>query len=107
MKDKGVVDALVSVSRQLTTLGREKRGKLFRCYIDLMKAYDRANRQLLWELLSRYGVPVTIVSVIQSFHEGAQARVEINGGLLRRLTYQANGQCQELARQDSFSLSHS
>jgi hypothetical protein len=79
MKDKGVVDAL-GISRQLATLTVDRaRGKLFRCYIDLTKAYDRVNRQLMWELLRRYGVPAIIVSVIQSFHEGAQARVRLNG----------------------------
>jgi hypothetical protein len=79
MKDKGVVDAL-AISRQLASLTINlDGGTMFRCYVDLVKAYDRVNRLLMWELLKRYGVPESVVSVIQSFHDGAQARVRLQG----------------------------
>jgi len=79
MRDKGVVDAL-AISRQLASLTINlDEGTMFRCYLDLVKAYDRVNRRLMWELLKRYGVPELVVSVIQSFHEGARARVRLQG----------------------------
>jgi len=64
MRDKGVVDAL-AISRQLASLTINlDGGTMFRCYVDLVKAYDRVNRLLMWELLKRYGVPESVVSVI-------------------------------------------
>jgi hypothetical protein len=33
----------------------------------------------MWELLKRYGVPESVVSFIKSFHDGAQARVRLQG----------------------------
>jgi hypothetical protein len=45
-------------------------GKMYRSCVD----YCRVNQ---WKLLKRYEVPETIVSVIQSFHEGTLARVRL------------------------------
>ena len=70
MRDKGAVDAL-AISRQVASLTiNHDEGMLSRCYVDLVKAYDRVNRRLMWELLKRYGVPELVVSDIRSFHEG-------------------------------------
>ena len=58
MPDRGTADAIF-MSRGLAahTLSMEN-GRLVRCYIDLTKAYDRVDRDVMWELLRRYGIPV-------------------------------------------------
>ena len=38
-------------------------------------AYDKVDRDVLWLLLSRRGVPSNLINVIKGLHVGAQARV--------------------------------
>ena len=52
-----------------------------RCYIDLTKAYDKVNREILWKMLRLYGIPEELVKIIISFHEGAIARLRLDGNL--------------------------
>ncbi|CAM9955242.1 unnamed protein product [Sphacelaria rigidula] len=52
------------------------------CFVDLQKAYDSVNRELLWQLLARAGIPDEMIGVIRQFHDGMKARVRMdNGGL--------------------------
>ena len=50
------------------------------CFIDLQKAYDSVDRELLWILLARFGVPEKMLTVIRQFHEGMRARVHTDDG---------------------------
>ena len=54
-----------------------------RCYIiDLTKAYDKViNREILWKMLRLFGIPEELVKIIISFHEGAIARLRLDGTL--------------------------
>ena len=50
------------------------------CFIDFQKAYDSVDRELLWVVLARFGVPETMLTVIRQFHEGMRARVRTDDG---------------------------
>ena len=52
----------------------------YMCFIDLQKAYDSVNRELLWVVLARFGIPEKILTVIRQFHKGMQARVCTDDG---------------------------
>jgi hypothetical protein len=52
---------------------------LVRGYIDLTKAYNKVNRELLSKILRLYGVPEEIVIVIIAFHEAVQAVLQLDG----------------------------
>ena len=61
---------------------RRKAGvSLFMCIIDLQKAYDTVDRTLLWQVLTRIGVPTQMTAVIQQFHDGMRACVRPNDGV--------------------------
>jgi hypothetical protein len=51
---------------------------LVRGYIDLTKAYDKVNREVLWKILQRYGLPEKMIKIIIGFHEGATAACATN-----------------------------
>ena len=46
---------------RLQELGRERKTPLYMCFIDLQKAYDSVDRELLWGVLARFGVPAEII----------------------------------------------
>ena len=58
------------------------------CLIDLQKAYDSVNRELLPEVLTRFGVPAKMLTVIpakmltvfRQFNDGLRARVRTDDG---------------------------
>ena len=50
------------------------------CFIDFQQAYDSVDRELLWVVLARFGVPETMLTVIRQFHEGMRARVRTDDG---------------------------
>ena len=50
------------------------------CFIDLQKAYDSVDREMLWVVLARFGVPEKMLTFIRQFHEGMRARVRTDDG---------------------------
>ena len=52
----GTADAC-GVSNHVAESVVQQGGKLFRTFIDLKKAYDKVDRQVLWLILARGGVP--------------------------------------------------
>ena len=65
--------------RRLQEIGRKAGVSLFMCFIDLQKAYDTVDRTLLWQVLTRIGVPPKMIAVIQQFHDGMRACVRPDG----------------------------
>eukprot|EP00903_Cladosiphon_okamuranus_P019178 g17640.t1 len=66
----------------LKELGRRRRVPLYMCFIDLQKAYDSVDRELLWKVLTRAGIPAEMIAVIRKFHVGMRARVCMDDGEL-------------------------
>ena len=59
-------------SHLLTTSAKEYDVPLYKCYIDLAKAYDKVNRALLWRILT---LPDEYLTLIRAMHDGAQAKI--------------------------------
>ena len=72
---------MMSVVRRRQEIGRKTGVSLFMCFIDLQKAYDTVDRTLLWQVLTRIGVPPQMLAVIQQFHDGMSTCVRPNGGV--------------------------
>ena len=56
---------MMFVVRRLQEIGRKTGVSLFMCFIDLQKAYDTVDHNLLWQVLTRIGVPPQMIAVIQ------------------------------------------
>ena len=67
--DRSTTDMMIVVCR-LQEVGRKARVSLHMCFIDLQKAYDTVDRTLLWQVLTRIGVPPQMIAVIRQFHDG-------------------------------------
>ena len=72
---------MVFVLRQLLEKSREHHKDLYIAFIDLSKAFDTVNRELLWKYLCKLGVPPKFLSILQQLHDG-MARV-LTGELVR------------------------
>ena len=57
---RGTDDALL-ISSMIALSALENNILLYKCYIDLIKAYDRVNRVLLFEILELRGVQIVEV----------------------------------------------
>ena len=79
--ERSTVDMLFVVHR-LEELARQRRIPLYTCFVDLQKAYDSVDRELLWKVLARAGVPEEMIAVIRQFHDGMEAQVRMDDGEL-------------------------
>lgn len=75
---RGTID-LIFTLRQLQEKVREQQSKMFIAFIDLTKAFDSINREALWKIMERFGIPGKFMRVCKSLHENNWARVIHNG----------------------------
>lgn len=75
---RGARDSLF-VSRLVSSMAREKGILCYKTFVDLTKAYDKVDRNVLWEVLSRRGVPGKLVDLVKAIHVGSSARVRHEG----------------------------
>ena len=70
---------MIFVARLLQEKCREQHRNLYLAFIDLTKAFDTVNRDLLWMVLSKFGCPPHFLTILREFHDGMKARVVIGG----------------------------
>jgi len=79
-KGRGCVDQIFNL-RECMSASRQKGKPLYVCFIDLRKAYDSVNRELLWQAMKTYGISGKIVRIVSSLYENTRAKVRVNGVL--------------------------
>ena len=72
---------MIFVVHRLQEVGRKAGVSLHMCVVDLQKAYDTVDRTLLWQVLTRIGVPPQMIAVIRQFHDGMRACVRPDDGV--------------------------
>ena len=77
---RGCAD-MVFCTRQLVEKAREHNTTLYLLFVDLRKAYDSVPREALWQVLRKYGVPPSLVTIIRSLHDGMKAEVTVDGAI--------------------------
>ena len=68
-------------ARQVQEKCIEQNMDLYQCFIDLTKAFETGNRNMLWKVLKKFGCPEKYISLIRSLHDGMKATVNLNGTL--------------------------
>ena len=58
----------------------EEDSTLCMCFIDQQKASDSVDRELLWKVPARAGIPAETIAVICKFHSRMRARVRMDDG---------------------------
>ena len=72
---------LIYMLRQLFEKAWEKNTTMYAILIDFHKAYDSVDRELLWEVLSRFGVPPKCLDALRNLHTNMEGWVAYRGEL--------------------------
>ncbi|XP_076069804.1 uncharacterized protein LOC143041683 [Oratosquilla oratoria] len=70
---------MIFVMRQVQEKCIEQNMDLYAVFIDLTKAFDTVNREVLWVILSKLGCPEKFVNLIRQFHDDMTGQV-LSGG---------------------------
>ena len=60
---------------------KQHKKPLHLCFIDIQKAYDSVNRDLLWKICKSYGLTDKIVNLLKMLHNNSKLKLRINGQL--------------------------
>ena len=71
---------MMFVVRRLQEIGRKAGVSLLMGFIDLQKAHDTVDRTLLWQVLTRIGIPPQMIAVIRQLYDGIRACVRPDDG---------------------------
>ena len=72
----GCRDAIFTI-RSILQLRRYHNLPTWTLYVDLVKAFDTANHQLLFKLLKKFGVPEHMTGVIERLYKDAEIKIKI------------------------------
>ena len=76
MPEKGTVDAIFIVRRMQEDY-QKKDNKLYMCFVDMEKAFDRVPRKVLEWTMRKKGQSEVIVRAVMSLYDGAKTRVRV------------------------------
>jgi hypothetical protein len=80
MPGKGTIDALFMM-RMLQEKYDRKKKKLYMCFVDLEKAFDRVPREVIRWALRKKGVNEKFVEAVMRLYDGARTKVRVGSGL--------------------------
>ena len=90
MPGKGRTDALFLV-RRLQKEHPLKHKRMYTCFVDLEKAFDRVRRRVMEWAMRKKGLPAVLVKAEMSLYEEAETKVRVGWGQCRRQSNQSEG----------------
>jgi exonuclease III len=75
---RSTVDRILAL-RVLIERKREVNQGLLAAYIDFRKAFDSVNRDALWRLLGKRGIPPKLISLLSALYSGTASAVKLAG----------------------------
>ena len=79
MPGKGTTDALF-ILRRMQEEFRRREKKLYMCFVDLEKAFDRVPRKVMKSALRKKILPEVLVKAVMSLYEGSRTKVRVGLG---------------------------
>ena len=76
---RGCVDQIFTLN-QIGDKAKEKNHSVYMGFIELEKAYDRVNREALWQVMRMYDVGGKLLNGIKSMYVDSSACVRVKGG---------------------------
>jgi hypothetical protein len=73
---KGCADATFTLKTALQTL-REHDQESWVLFVDLVKAYDTVNREMLWKILTILGVPESMIEVLKKLYKDVTINLRV------------------------------
>ena len=75
---RGCNDAIFTIKMAMKKR-KEHSQETWILFLDLVKAFDRVPRELLWELLVKFGVPDKLVRLLKALHQDVTVKFEVDG----------------------------
>jgi hypothetical protein len=76
MKSRGCADATSSFKITLQNLQAADQDSDV-LFVDIVKAFDSVNREMLWQILEKYGIPKETISVIKKMYTDVRIKLSI------------------------------
>ena len=67
---------------------RNKKKKLYVCFVDFGKAFDRVSRKVMEWAMRKKGLPEVIVRAVMSLHHGTKTKVRVGSELSQEFLVQ-------------------
>ena len=74
-KGKGCDDALAALKIGLQKL-KDRGHDSYLLFVDIVKAFDSVNREMLWKILAKYGLPATLITVIKKMYNNIEVTLK-------------------------------
>ena len=75
---RGCMDAIFNVKMAIRK--RKEHGmETWLFLLDLVKAFDRVPRELLWDIMEKFGFPPKLVSLLKALHKRVLVNFEVEG----------------------------
>jgi exonuclease III len=85
-RNMGCTDALFLL-RSVLQNRREYNLETHVLFVDLVKAFDTVNHDLLFRILKKYGIPESLISVIKSLHNDLKVNLKLSKNLQLEINY--------------------
>ncbi|CAF4160208.1 unnamed protein product [Rotaria sordida] len=76
-KNRSTIDQIF-ILKMIMERSQEYNKPLHMCFIDIQKAYDSANRDLLWQICRYYGTGDKLIRMFKLLYKNTKAKVRIN-----------------------------
>ena len=76
MPGKGTVDAIF-IARRMQEEYQKKNKKLYICFVDMEKAFDRVPRKVMEWAMRKKGLSEVMVRAVMSLYDDAKKRVRV------------------------------
>ncbi|CAF2069980.1 unnamed protein product [Rotaria magnacalcarata] len=77
--NRSTTDQIFTLKMTMERKRSEFNKPLLMCFIDIAKAYDSVNRDLLWIVCHSYGISEKLINLLKMLYKDSIAKVKVNG----------------------------